>query len=1008
MAGYRPFTRALGTFLILLSPAVPLYSQSDYSENSPNPMLSYLTDHPQGLGPSLPAAVENPAEAALLLHDLSMPVVFILKDAHGEGAIQKAIMETVLNLIDRYGVQAVGLEGAYGRLNPSFYSAMPNQTRVREIVEKFVLSGELSGAAAASIFSRRKAAFFGIESFPAYEAAVNAYLAGSDRRLSLEKEMKEIEADLKVFQNNLSPDLRRASEIADSYRAGSFDLYKAVDQMTEMAEKNHMSIPAALFSSLTAVLRYRDSVKAGEPEEQTLSAMPIISASEEMEAFLRFILESLTQTADESRALKLMDHYRKLKKVSRFELRRKEWESFQTLKERLEGPPVLKRDNLAAIKQRLILLEDELKSADSPWTVFYETAGRREDAFVSRFLSYIVQNHISYSVIVTGGFHAEALSRLVREKGCVPVVLTPAAAGIARQNRYAEYMKGKSSLLFFRNSEGMIDLYRSLAAAMLPGILKAVPEPAIPLYFRKWRENLKESKPDDSRFLLNLIDEAEADYGLKELTREQRSLWMKKVDDLIEMLNREPVAQRFSTERSFQSPAASSANHWFAAQGFVPLAPVPDSWMLGKPSPAAALQADARSEMRMVEELNAYFSENKERKHILFIDLETLHRDLQIFNQELPDWQTSLLNVAAFMRKIRPDHEMFSHLESEHFTPLALDPFNELNLENIRYFHYLKSQSTLLKIHLGILRGKGRSYPEVESLLRLLRSELRAAAEDQEEDTRLKSGEILMTLAQGVPPAEIARHLGPAPAGKLGLRREARNDRYVALVAVTEKVRLLSGRTFAADHDIFMQSLRVSFTVETERRISLNAEHFHFAFAIDAPASNRGRNELLAFFLNLRELKDKFPALVSSEIVVTVPAFLKGEESLMTFIKRAEKTGAARILWLDEKGSGELTSFLNRNPTALVYGLTDFLPEPYAARFVISDFTADEILPAVFLLSYYLSAREGEFLSAALLKSAAGLLPGLLSYKNNQLHILGTVLDLAAEHDASRLIRSMA
>lgn len=93
------------------------------------------------------------------------------------------------------------------------------------------------------------------------------------------------------------------------------------------------------------------------------------------------------------------------------------------------------------------------------WVDFYQVAGQRDEAMLSNSLRVLKENNQKNIVIVTGGFHTNEMTKLMRERGVSFIVITPRIT----QNvpgPYFDRLIGKKSAL-----EGLMGEINSAASA---------------------------------------------------------------------------------------------------------------------------------------------------------------------------------------------------------------------------------------------------------------------------------------------------------------------------------------------------------------------------------------------------------------------------------------------------------------------------------------------------------------------------------------------------------------
>ncbi|MDD5217849.1 MAG: ribonuclease III domain-containing protein, partial [Candidatus Omnitrophica bacterium] len=102
-------------------------------------------------------------------------IVIQIQDAHAVPDAQKSIQRLIEHFQTQYGVKTVAVEGAEGRQDPTLFRTCPDGKIMRAIFEKYLESGELSGAAAASVINTEKANYWGVEDWNLYETGIAAY-----------------------------------------------------------------------------------------------------------------------------------------------------------------------------------------------------------------------------------------------------------------------------------------------------------------------------------------------------------------------------------------------------------------------------------------------------------------------------------------------------------------------------------------------------------------------------------------------------------------------------------------------------------------------------------------------------------------------------------------------------------------------------------------------------------------------------------------------------------------
>jgi len=119
-----------------------------------------------------------------------------------------------------------------------------------------------------------------------------------------------------------------------------------------------------------------------------------------------------------------------------------------------------------AYKHNLVIkLPEEISFIDvylPAWAKFYELADMRDMAFVEKTLSRMEYEGVDYAALVTGGFHTEQLTRILKNKNISYLVISPRAS-TSDANPYINIMQGGTPLLeqFVKQLESTLGVFRS-------------------------------------------------------------------------------------------------------------------------------------------------------------------------------------------------------------------------------------------------------------------------------------------------------------------------------------------------------------------------------------------------------------------------------------------------------------------------------------------------------------------------------------------------------------------
>ena len=139
---------------------------------------------------------------ALHTQDPKLRTVILIQDAHSVPDAQRSLEKLIEYLQQKYGVTTVALEGAEGKLDPGLFRNYPDKEKLKKVFGEYLNSGELSGAAVASVLSPYSGDYVGIEAWELYQEGVNAFLGGLRKQVSLSPELLALGASLQRLKEN--------------------------------------------------------------------------------------------------------------------------------------------------------------------------------------------------------------------------------------------------------------------------------------------------------------------------------------------------------------------------------------------------------------------------------------------------------------------------------------------------------------------------------------------------------------------------------------------------------------------------------------------------------------------------------------------------------------------------------------------------------------------------------------------------------------------------------------
>ncbi|MBI4398947.1 MAG: hypothetical protein HY586_07450 [Candidatus Omnitrophica bacterium] len=159
----------------------------------------------------------------------------------------------------------------------------------------------------------------------------------------------------------------------------------------------------------------------------------------ELNQWMEELFREAAHTEQEKELVSRISGFRQLRKLLRLEMTREEWDSF-CHSERSEESGLRHLDSSPALRRT----QNDRKYFFDAAINFYHLAVLREEAFVQNIETLIRQHRAQKVVVITGGFHAQAMAKQYRKRHYPFRLITP-RVGSASQTLYVRTLMGRSA-----------------------------------------------------------------------------------------------------------------------------------------------------------------------------------------------------------------------------------------------------------------------------------------------------------------------------------------------------------------------------------------------------------------------------------------------------------------------------------------------------------------------------------------------------------------------------------
>ncbi|HTL48948.1 MAG TPA: hypothetical protein VL688_12880, partial [Verrucomicrobiae bacterium] len=622
------------------------------SSRVPVPSGKSLRDFFEAPGASLHGTLEETYDGAG-----GAPFVLILKDAHGSGDAQKSLAGLITRLSAEYDFPLVALEGADGPLDLTLFRAYPEPSQAKALFEDLAGRGEISGAALAAVQAPETTAFYGVEDAALYRQSVQAFLDGL-KPSGFEKELAGIQKDLQAEKeknygpllleldrrreklrdpaNSLEPLFHFFEQLPASFRLRNFSdryprLLLVASELEKTGEDRKIQLLTRVFEKRVKRLlagrgtlrefhalkqKYQtgqmsdaeyaeqlarlDSEKTALPQalaasvqrSRELRALKGEEFWRELNAYLDALMNALAVTEKEKTLRNLSAQARRLEDLIHFRLSRSDWNAVAAWAE---------PSGISGLAQRVRDFSNETLSDRRPFALFYRLAEKRDGVFAEKIQARMTEARAKAAIFVTGGFHAESLARLLKERGYSYAVVSPAVQEIPDDRVYLDCMRGRVSWSrYFQVRSGALDVYDAFLRAGTERLMRAGHFPA-GQKLKSWRDAVlkklaREGRLDRAASYTAILDAYAAKSSDDPGTRALEQAWMERVAAFVQNLKGLERRGTLTPEKIMGLTSAVSTNHWPAVMSFVPGSRVPAAWLDLERNPVESVRAELRTD----------------------------------------------------------------------------------------------------------------------------------------------------------------------------------------------------------------------------------------------------------------------------------------------------------------------------------------------------------------------------------------------------------------------------
>jgi hypothetical protein len=446
-------------------------------------------------------------------------IIVHIQDLHCNYDAQISIYNIINELIEKYHLNVVAIEGCTGALDTAPYSKRPNDRIKEDVVKYFLRQGQLDGAGFAHIMRHGNFVFWGADDAKLHRQNIDAYRESIKGEEDNARYYRNIKGVLDAIKARIYPEaLKELDTKMVSYRYETLGFSDYMLYLNSLFREKGLQVEAyPNFITLISVFEKESLIDFLEVDNQRAGYIEMLSqrlGKEDLQGLLDKSLyfktgklsllafysyledmaakEDISGFAKDYAQLALYISYIKLySQIDNAVLFDEIEEIEEDIKETLFTDDIQRRAdrmsyNLDILKDMFELrltakglryyksnrkefapsyfinfISDTAKRYSIPYELdpafrgiaaklsdmerFYHLAEERDGALVNNTLDVMRRNNAAIAVLVSGGFHTDGVTRLLKQQGISYIVVTPKIEQLDTNNLYRSVLLGEGS-----------------------------------------------------------------------------------------------------------------------------------------------------------------------------------------------------------------------------------------------------------------------------------------------------------------------------------------------------------------------------------------------------------------------------------------------------------------------------------------------------------------------------------------------------------------------------------
>lgn len=222
-------------------------------------------------------------------------IIIHIQDLHCNYDAQMSIYHILDELIDKYGLNLVTIEGVEGELDTTPYSNYPDEEIIEKVAKYYIKLGELNGAALAHIMRKSGFIFWGADDRDMHLDNIEAYKVSIKEKATNVRYYNNMKSILDEFKSKVySKELKELDDKMQAYKKEGLDFSEYVAYLNDSMDKYGLrKQDYTNLLKLTEVLRKEAEINFVEVDTERAGYMDKLSKELDKQSLSELLDKSL-------------------------------------------------------------------------------------------------------------------------------------------------------------------------------------------------------------------------------------------------------------------------------------------------------------------------------------------------------------------------------------------------------------------------------------------------------------------------------------------------------------------------------------------------------------------------------------------------------------------------------------------------------------------------------------------------------------------------------------------